>query len=1004
MTALQSSPLTYADALVDRFAKDHPYSPTPPPMPLPVGYPTLSPIPDESLGESIVKTPGRLAGAFQTEVIVNTAMHLDYAVSRIAGAVGATGFARDVQADAQRIGREDSRTTLGRLGRDPGLATWAGSTAGVVLKWGLPAIGATDLGLAAHEAKFRETGSDAAAFGSAAIEMLVALAGFRAAQKFSPALARQVGALAKTGQWSAAAGAVGSFAKGAGSLAGLTWAGMVGDEMQTVAWGAETADQAWENIKEHSVSVIEQGALSGAFMTGGAAIHHSFIARIKKATNIGEVAKVMHEAQEIAASPEAVKIAEARTDVPPPETPPTGEGPPKSAMGAAAAEELKPGPVSIKGAAIETQRERIGLPTLTPTEKITFEQLDAQAAQKLADNPGLGDELVAKYAESKDIPPAGDNAVIGRHLTEVTNEYDRVNEAWVKAEEAGDTARAKDLSDRSDALFRKIDQIGEVTKKFGTEQSHALNSRRMAWNADMTLAKMINAEKAARGVKELPAEAAAEVKRDYQESRSLIKEIAERSNRAAKEGKPDAGIAVLEKKSDAVQERFQNRLFDVRTENRLRTQIKEMQGQIAGRLPMPDPPSTRKLSASNRQLKFQRDQIRKARDAEKKANERGVVRRLFASTGLLRLLETTGEFSFIGRQGGKAMFASVTGMKHAKTFAHSVAESFKAFASDAVAKASDERLFNHPDAPIWDEAGLRVIHEGEHISGTEEVRIASWIDQVPVIKQFNRAARVFFNELRTSSFEMLYEQSGRAESSARPLAKYVNQSTGYGSLGGFEKAAPAANAILFSARNTAANFQWLAFNSLWHSDRVTAKIIAEQYARTFIGMGVFYGLAHLAGARIGVDPNSSDFGKIIIGNTRIDPLMGLSQVTVFASREITGEWTDAQGKSVPIRGDKVPYGGYTAWDVATNFARNKFAPVPSLIIDLAVGKDPMGQELGLNYAAGKVVPITYMDVIAAMKEQGVLAGSAEGMAAFFGMGLQTYKPKGASGPKSKPGF
>jgi len=165
-------------------------------------------------------------------------------------------------------------------------------------------------------------------------------------------------------------------------------------------------------------------------------------------------------------------------------------------------------------------------------------------------------------------------------------------------------------------------------------------------------------------------------------------------------------------------------------------------------------------------------------------------------------------------------------------------------------------------------------------------------------------------------------------------------------------------------------------------------------------LGLFYTLWKLAGGDIEMDPRSADFGKIRIGNTRIDPLAGISQTIVLLSRLWTGETKTAAGKVVPIRGEKVPYGKGTAADVTARFLRTKLSPVPATALDIAAGENVVGEPVTpASVAEGLFAPMAIQDIYEAMKDQGVGRGAALGILAFFGMGLQTYETRGAGRPE-----
>jgi hypothetical protein len=245
---------------------------------------------------------------------------------------------------------------------------------------------------------------------------------------------------------------------------------------------------------------------------------------------------------------------------------------------------------------------------------------------------------------------------------------------------------------------------------------------------------------------------------------------------------------------------------------------------------------------------------------------------------------------------------------------------------------------------------------------------------------------VFFNELRTGSFDALLASAGTelTPEQLKAVGHFVNASTGYGSLGRLEAVSPVLNEVLYSPRNLAANIQYGIAQPLWNKNaRGVRMMIAKQYGKQMIGLAVAYALAKLAGADISMDVRSADFGKWKFGNTRLDPLMGLSQTVVAAGRAITGQVKSADGTIRPAKGT----------DSLKRFMQNKLSPNYSLIADLMDRQTSVGEALTFRNEIEKAGPITYMDIANAMQEQGVPAGSAMGIAAFFGLGLQTYQTK-----------
>lgn len=156
------------------------------------------------------------------------------------------------------------------------------------------------------------------------------------------------------------------------------------------------------------------------------------------------------------------------------------------------------------------------------------------------------------------------------------------------------------------------------------------------------------------------------------------------------------------------------------------------------------------------------------------------------------------------------------------------------------------------------------------------------------------------------------------------------------------------------------------------------------------------------------DPRSSNFGKIKIGSTFLDPLGGLSQVTTFLTRMITGETKTQKGQLVPLREEMRPlvaldkiagtnvaargkpnkFAGSPS-DVIQRFLRTKLNPVAGSVWNFAEGKDIIGQKTTLGSTVKNLaVPISFQDILKTMEKQGVPRGTALYVLSLFGMGLQ----------------
>lgn len=425
---------------------------------------------------------------------------------------------------------------------------------------------------------------------------------------------------------------------------------------------------------------------------------------------------------------------------------------------------------------------------------------------------------------------------------------------------------------------------------------------------------------------------------------------------------------------------------------KLETQIKGLEeklasGDILPRVKAKALPQTKELE----RLEYQRDMLRrKIRRQIEAMKPRSIWDKIADPFNAARSLITSLDLSAVGRQG------AFIGMGNPARAAKSIGPMLKALASEQKALKIERDILARPNAPLYLRSKLYLAPLGDDtkLSGMEEGYMSKIAEKIPYVRASERAYITFLNKLRADSFDAmvagLSKNGSPTQQEAEAVANFINIATGRGKLYQLEQAAVPLNTIFFAPRYVASRFQLLAGQPFYQGTMRTRRMIAKEYAKYLIGMGVVYGLAALAGAAIEWDPRSSDFGKIRFGRTRLDPLAGLSQTTVVVSRVATGK-TKTQSGIKSIRGDDVPYGGQDAWDVASNFLRSKLSPMFSFGVNLAAGENVVGEEVTpTTTIRDLIIPLTVRDIKEAIQDQGADAGTAMGLLAIFGWGLQTY--------------
>jgi hypothetical protein len=281
------------------------------------------------------------------------------------------------------------------------------------------------------------------------------------------------------------------------------------------------------------------------------------------------------------------------------------------------------------------------------------------------------------------------------------------------------------------------------------------------------------------------------------------------------------------------------------------------------------------------------------------------------------------------------------------------------------------------------------------LTSREENFRSTLAERFPGVKASERAFTTYLNLQRASMFDALVDRSMSKEE-VEVIAQFVNIATGRGDFGTWKQVSAGASYILWSPSLLLSRIQLATGYSLWGGTAKSRKIVAKQYARTLLGLAAYYAAMSMFmemddddDTYIGTDPRSSEFGKIVSGNTVLDPLGGVSQVMVLGSR--VGAQVAA---NVGLTDEEafVTRDGDTRelnFDDLANFARTKFTPVLGLSIDLVLKEGVYGREL--PGPIEMVAPISVFDVIETMQEEGLVKGSALSVLQLLGQGTNIYQ-------------
>jgi len=342
------------------------------------------------------------------------------------------------------------------------------------------------------------------------------------------------------------------------------------------------------------------------------------------------------------------------------------------------------------------------------------------------------------------------------------------------------------------------------------------------------------------------------------------------------------------------------------------------------------------------------------------------------------------------------------------------------------------------------EAGLAITDLNKKLNNREESQRSTLAERLPlgvgkVVRASNRAYNAYLNQLRFETFKSLLDDAramsveGAGEGSiqhpgvsgwfgnrmqtdaakaaelnpyrnmvlAKQIADFVNTGTGRGPLRmdlptiekgrlamkerSLEQAGDVLTNVLFSPKLFASRVRMLNPGTYIMADPFVRKQYVKALLATAGAWGSIASIAALAGADVSLDPNSSDFGKIKIGNTRLDPAGGFQQFLVAASRLMSGEYTSSSTQQESELGQG--FRAETRKDVAERFMVNKLHPVMRFAYDLMFASKYQPVHVG-DRIAQMFIPLIVQDVIELAKEDPTLLPLVGLVGA--GMGTQTY--------------
>jgi hypothetical protein len=340
---------------------------------------------------------------------------------------------------------------------------------------------------------------------------------------------------------------------------------------------------------------------------------------------------------------------------------------------------------------------------------------------------------------------------------------------------------------------------------------------------------------------------------------------------------------------------------------------------------------------------------------------------------------------------------------HPKLWAKEYGGSFKYFGGKGGARRYSRDMSaieKHQNFDMWKEAGVNFTDVGRKMGHREEAfpsPIAEKLtggDRSP-IRMSSRAYTGAANRLRITYAEHLLEKAQKqgyknTVKLREDIARLVNAHTGRGSLpGSLEKAGPALNTVFFSPRLFASRIETVALAGHKGLHPFVRREAQGSVAKIAGGVGAVTAGAAAAGAKVETDPRNADFGKVKLGNTRVDPWAGFQQPVRAASQIASGKIiSSTTGKTLRLSGGNAP-------SPLERFVESKLSPQAGIVMDVAHRKTFLGDPITLKgEAKSHLIPLGAQDAYQVTKDTHSIAKGAGALAlSSVGVGVQNYSAK-----------
>lgn len=433
------------------------------------------------------------------------------------------------------------------------------------------------------------------------------------------------------------------------------------------------------------------------------------------------------------------------------------------------------------------------------------------------------------------------------------------------------------------------------------------------------------------------------------------------------------------------------RLREVRSQSRLKEQIAEYEQRLRTQnFDLPTSKARKAASAEVEELRYQRDRLRYQIQQEiNAARPMTKGEKLLEVWNLPRATQAALDLSFALRQGGLGGLTA-----HPVRWTQAMGAAMKALVSEKGAFKAMQEIENSPLRRIAHKARLYIAPLNGTVTRREEVFISHLAEKLPGVGKLIRASERHYvtmgNKLRFDLFADFVKRNPQAtEKELFAWAGFLNAMTGRGEFRGsmakYDPALTGASVAFYSPRFMLSRVQapgYLA-NFLLRGSKPLRMEALKDVARTTGTVGAALGLASLAGARVGTDPDSPDFLKIRHGNTRYDILSGYQQSARLGLRILKNLRKPEEEREDPM-------------ELVAQFFKYKVSPSISTGTELMTGKNVLGQKVSKTDAIKQTfMPLAWQEIEEAFRDQGISPTDAAAVSAsnILGVSTSTYEDK-----------